>query len=263
VVTAPQSPVLILRTEGVATVTLNRPAVRNALNSELISQLRIAMAELEADDEVRAVVLTGADPAFCAGIDLKAVSAGERLLDTDLDSAAPVWFPWTPMTKPVIGAINGAAITGGFELALNCDFLIASERAAFADTHARLGLLPGWGLSVLLPQRVGFAMARRMSYTGDFIDAEVALRAGLVTEVVPHDDLLPRSEGLASTVASNNRGAVAAWLALYRRIEAEVIGRGLEIEQRGNRDWRAEGGNDDVVEQIPGVIARGRSQTRG
>ena len=124
------------------------------------------------------VIFTGTDPVFCAGLDLKEL--GDT---TELPDISP---KWPPMNKPVIGAINGAAVTGGLELALYCDILIASDRARFADTHARVGLLPTWGLSVRLPQKVGVGMARRMSMTGDYLSAADALRAGLVTEVVAH-----------------------------------------------------------------------------
>ena len=125
------------------------------------------------------VIVTGADPVFCAGLDLKEL--GDT---TELPDISP---KWPAMRKPVIGAINGAAVTGGLELALYCDVLIASENARFADTHARVGLLPTWGLSVRLPQKVGIGMARRMSLTGDYLSAHDALRCGLVTEVVAHE----------------------------------------------------------------------------
>lgn len=257
-------PVLVSRHEGVATVTLNRPAARNAISGALLGALRRAMADLGADDTVGAVVLTGADPAFCAGLDLKELSANDGLLvSVEGEDGIPPGHPWTPMPKPLIGAVNGVAVTGGLELALNCDFLVASERAAFADTHARVGILPGWGLSVLLPQRVGFAMARRMSFTGDFMDAPRALQAGLVTEVVPHGDLLGRAQHLAATIAANNRPAVANLHASYRRIESEVVGRGLELEQDTSRSWRRSGGTAGIADRVPGVFSRGRSQVTG
>lgn len=244
-------------------MTLNRPAVRNAISSALLGSLRRAMAELGGDESIGAVVLTGADPAFCAGLDLKELSANDGLLGSVDDEAIPPGYPWKPLGKPLIGAVNGVAITGGLELALNCDFLIASERAHFADTHARVGILPGWGLSVLLPQRVGFAMARRMSFTGDFVDAARALEAGLVTEVVPHDELVPRAQQLAATIAANNRPAVTSLHASYRRIEAEVVGRGLDIEQETGRSWRRSGGTSGIADRVPGVFSRGRSQAAG
>ena len=260
-----ESPLLLEVADGVATVILHRPRARNALSHALLSALRRTMSSLENDDDVGAVILTGSDPAFCAGLDLKELSAGTRLLDpVEPDEAdrpdVPPWYPWPPLSKPVIGAVNGVAITGGLELALNCDFLIASERAVFADTHARVGIMPGWGLSVLLPQRVGFAMARRMSLTGDFVDAGRALEAGLVTEVLPHAELMPAARRVAATIAANHRPAVRTFHASYRRIEAESITRALEIEQETSTTWRRSGQAAGIGDRVPGVMSRGRDQ---
>ena len=255
--------VLVTREDGVATVTLNRPEARNALSKAVLTRLRSTFADLATDDAVGAVILTGTDPAFCAGLDLKELSRGVELAEPNPGPDQPSWLPWPRLGKPVLGAINGAAITGGFELALNCDFLIASERAVFADTHARVGVLPAWGLTVLLPQRVGFAMARRMSFTGDFVDATTALRCGLVTEVVPHDQLLPAARGLAATIAANHRPAVLALHASYGQIESEVVGGGWEIEQLTARRWREGGGTSGLADRVPAVFSRGREQTRG
>jgi enoyl-CoA hydratase len=181
--------VLLIETEDrVRTLTLNRPKARNALSSALRTQFFAALRGAEAEDDVDVVILTGADPVFCAGLDLKELGDS-----TDLPDISP---QWPAMTKPVIGAVNGAAVTGGLEFALYCDILIASEQARFADTHARVGLLPTWGLSVRLPQKVGLGLARRMSLTGDYLSAADALRAGLVTEVVPHDR--PGAAGVVS-----------------------------------------------------------------
>jgi enoyl-CoA hydratase len=255
-----QELVLVSSDDGISTITLNRPQARNALSRALLARLREVFTEIAADESVGAVVLTGADPAFCAGLDLKELSSGVRLADPAPAPGQPAWLPWPPLGKPVVGAVNGAAITGGFELALNCDFLIASERAVFADTHARVGVLPAWGLTVLLPQRVGFAMARRMSLTGDFVDAATALRVGLVTEVVPHEQLLTAARTIASTIAGNNREAVTALRDSYGRIEAEFAGNSWEIEQDTARRWRQSGGMSGLAERVPGVISRGRSQ---
>ena len=152
-------------------LTLNRPRARNALSAELRRGFFGALADAEADDTVDVVIVTGTDPVFCAGLDLKELGNTTELPD--------ISTKWPAMRKPVIGAINGAAVTGGLELALYCDVLIASENARFADTHARVGLLPTWGLSVRLPQKVGIGMARRMSLTGDYLSAHDALRCGL------------------------------------------------------------------------------------
>ena len=158
--------ILVEKTDGVATVTLNRPTAMNALSKALRKRLYEVMTAIDADDEVRAVVLTGAgERAFTAGLDLKELGSQPGALG----SANATGADENPVKaielcrKPVIGAINGVAITGGFEVALACDFLIASEKAAFADTHARMGIMPGWGLTVLLPEAVGFRRAKELS----------------------------------------------------------------------------------------------------
>src|SRR5258708_25187409 len=177
--------VLLDVTGPVATVTLNRPQRRNAMSSTLITSLREVLAEIDARPQVRAIVLTGADPAFCAGLDLEELGQpGSRLGSRAHKNAVP------DLATPLIGAINGAAVTGGLELALACDFLIASERATFADTHARMGIQPGWGLTVALPEAVGYRRARAMGATGNFIGAQTAFAWGLVHHGVPHSELL-------------------------------------------------------------------------
>src|SRR4029453_13639672 len=154
---------------------------------------------------------------FCAGADLKEIGStsesmfSERKEDPDdpyrRDEFGhfPFRGPYPPRTKLLIGAINGPAITGGFELALNCAFLVASERARFADTHARVGVMPGWGLTVLLVETIGVRRARELSATGNFIDAQTALTWGLVNHVVPHDELLPFARGLATAAVQNDQ----------------------------------------------------------
>lgn len=175
---------------------------------------------------------------------------------------APTGHPWVPINKPVIGAINGAAVTGGLELALGCDILIASDRARFADTHARVGIMPLWGLTVRLPEAVGFGFARRMSLSGNFVDAPTALARGLVTDVVPHDELLTTARQLASDIASNNQLAVQTLLGSYRRVQAHVLEPQAEIEAATGADWLAspEGGN--VAKDAQSVIERGRAQLK-
>ncbi|MCB0982816.1 MAG: enoyl-CoA hydratase, partial [Ilumatobacter sp.] len=185
----PDNVVLLEVSERIATVTLNRPEARNALSSDVLRLLPQRLAAAEADPDVDVIVITGADPAFCAGLDLKELgSTGGNLGGgSGADgraNASGARGPFPALTKPLIGAVNGVAVTGGFELALNCDFLIASERAKFGDTHTRVGVMPGWGLTVLLPQAVGVRRAREMSMTGNFMGAEEALQFGLVNHVV-------------------------------------------------------------------------------
>ena len=209
-----------------------------------------------------AVVLTGSDPAFCAGLDLKELgSTGGNLGLGRSPGGVPAGHPWAPLSKPVLGAVNGVAVTGGLELALHCDLLLASERAAFADTHARVGVMPGWGASVLLPAAVGTRVARQMSLTGDFLGAQDALRAGLVSEVLPHERLLPRTQELARTIAGNDRAAVRTLLATAHAVAERLHGPGLEVEAAASRAWVERGFDPAAVEQRrAAVVARGRSQ---
>jgi enoyl-CoA hydratase len=243
---------LIDTTDRIRTLTLNRPQARNALSSALRTQFYAALREAEGDDGVDVVILTGADPVFCAGLDLKEL--GDT---TELPDISP---KWPAMRKPVIGAINGAAVTGGLELALYCDILIASENARFADTHARVGLLPTWGLSVRLPQKVGIGLARRMSLTGDYLSADDALRAGLVTEVVGHDDLLPSARAVAASIVGNNQSAVRALLESYHRIDEQQTTAGLWIEATSARQWMSVATGDDIAASRAAVLERGRAQ---
>ena len=250
------APVLLIDTsERVRTLTLNRPAARNALSAELRTRFFRALQEAEADDEVDVVVVTGADPVFCAGLDLKEL--GDT---TELPDISP---KWPAMSTPVIGAINGAAVTGGLELALYCDVLIASEHARFADTHARVGLLPTWGLSVRLPQKVGVGLARRMSLTGDYLSADEALRAGLVTEVVAHDELIPAARRVAASIVGNNQRAVRALLSSYHRIDEQQTGAALWIEAQSATQWMKVATGDDIAASRAAVIERGRDQLSG
>jgi enoyl-CoA hydratase len=240
--------------ERVATVTLNRPAARNALSREVQERLRALVAEIEADDGVDVTVLTGADPAFCAGVDLKELGAGDRSLVLPREDRGPL----PPRTKPVIGAVNGVAVTGGLELALACDLLVASERARFADTHARVGVQPSWGLTVLLPQAVGLRRAREMSLTGNYIDAGTALAWGLVDHVVPHDDLLPTAHRLARDITTADQQAVRRLLRTYAEVSVATVDAGWDIERAAAAGWRVD--TDEIARRRAAVVARGRSQ---
>ncbi|MEW6440601.1 MAG: enoyl-CoA hydratase [bacterium] len=203
-----EKPVLFeLDDHGIALITLNRPERRNALNQELLARLYDAIDEVAANPSIRVAILTGNGKSFSSGIDL-AVIGTENLLDPRGDGKD---FPDVigACAKPVIGAVNGHAITGAFEIALNCDFLIASEKASFADTHLRVGLHPGWGMTQLLQEAVGRRMAMQLSLTGRTIDAAEALRIGLVNEVVPHHQLLPRARQIAGEICAANQEVLA------------------------------------------------------
>lgn len=252
------------RTDRVATVTLNRPEARNALNQTLRKALWKTMAELDADDSIAAVVLTGADPAFCAGLDLKelASSGGSALQETGASGdTAPTRGPVPQMSKPLIGAVNGMAITGGFEVALACDFLIASERASFADTHARVGIMPGWGLTVLLPEAVGFRRARELSATGNFLDAQTALTWGLVNHVVAPDECVPFAQKLAADIATNDDAAVRRIYQTYDEGSLLSGGDAWALEGRVAGEWQSSGRDGaDLEARRKAVTERGRTQ---
>ena len=254
---ADQDVLLVETADRIRTLTLNRPRVRNALSAELRDRLFAALGDADADPDVDVVILTGADPAFCAGVDLNELGGG-----ADGSGEIPDLAPrWPSMNTPVIGAINGVAVTGGLEIALCCDILIASEQARFADTHARVGILPSWGMSVRLPQAVGRGLAHRMSLTGDYLGAYDALRVGLVTEVVAHNQLLDTARAVAASIAGNNQAAVRALLASYHRLDEAATREAFEIEAESAAEWlRTSASSADIAANRAAVMKRGRSQ---
>ncbi|MET0729325.1 MAG: enoyl-CoA hydratase [Acidimicrobiales bacterium] len=259
--------VLVDVEDRVATVTLNRPEVRNALSRAVTYALWDAVAAAGQDPEVDAVIITGTDPAFCAGVDLKEMggesppSAAPRRADEGPARDENGLFRFLPVIeKPVIGAINGVAVTGGLEIALQCTFLVASERALFADTHARIGVMPGGGITVLMAQAIGQRRAVEASLTGNFLDADEALALGLVNHVVPHAELLPVTRRLAADIVSNDQRSVRRLLRHYRQIaNAATLDEAHLIEGYLAETWQP--GTSLVAERRAEVTARGRSQT--
>lgn len=262
------SPVLLEVSDRIATVTLNRPEARNALSSEVLRLLPERLSAAEADEAVDVIILTGADPAFCAGLDLKELgssggnlggsSGAERTAETSGTSQRPRG-PFPPLTKPLLGAINGVAITGGFELALNCDFLIASEHAKFGDTHSRVGVMPGWGLTVLLPQAIGVRRAREMSFTGNFMLAEEALAFGLVNHVVRHEELLAFTRRLATDICGNEQDGVRQIRSTYDAIATDADH--WATEANDGRAWsRAQFSPEKVEARRRAIQERGQQQ---
>jgi enoyl-CoA hydratase len=249
---------------GTATVTLNRPQARNALSREVLRTLPRVIQDCDARGDVRVVIITGADPAFCAGLDLKELGSGERRRADAADAPTEPGGPLPRIGKPIIGAINGAAITGGFELALNCDFLVASDRARFADTHTRVGIQPGWGLTPLLREAVGIRRARELSTTGNFLDAATAFAWGLVNHVVPHERLLPFCRQLATDIASNDPAGVTRILTTYRDGSMVTEREAWALEAEVSREWMATGHGSaaEVARRREDVMARGRGQVR-
>lgn len=209
--------VLFEKADGIAWLILNRPTRSNAITQDLLINLYNYIEMASADDSIRVLIITGKGKSFCSGIDL-AVLSKDNIFDPRNDGLD---FPdiIAACKKPVIGAVNGPAITGGLELALNLDFLIASERAFFADTHTRVGIHPGWGMSQLLQQAVGVRMAKQISLTAEPITAQQALRLGLVNEVVPLEELLPRVKEIAEHIIAGKPEMTSLMMDLieYRR----------------------------------------------
>lgn len=256
--------VTIERDGPVAVVTLNRPEAMNALSRGLRAELARAMLELNADDTVRAVVLTGAGTrAFTAGLDLKelgqdglgAANAGEA----EANPAKAI----EQCRKPVIGAINGVAITGGFEVALACDVLIASENARFADTHARVGILPGWGLSQKLSRMIGISRAKELSFTGNFLDAETACRWGLVNRVVAAEALIEAAKALAMDMAGIDPAMLQAYKALIDEGYGQGFAEAMATEHRVSSARNSQVSGGEVEQRRRAVMERGRTQSGG
>ena len=258
--------VLVDVADRVATITMNRPDARNAINRKLSFALWDALLGANADDGVDAVVLTGTDPAFSAGVDLKEVSgqvppsAPSRGPGEGPERDSNGLYRFLPVIdKPIIGAINGVAVTGGLEIALQCTFLVASERARFADTHGRVGIMPGGGMTVLMAQSMGLRRAIELSLTGNFLTADEAFRLGLVNHVVAHDDLLPFARTLAGDIVSNDQRGVRRLLQHYREIaNAPTLDDAHRIEGAMADSWEIVAA--DVGERRTAVTARGRSQ---
>lgn len=212
---------LVVDDDGIRTITFNRPDVKNALTAAMRTRLCELLGDADADDGIRALIVTAVDPVFTAGVDFREAAAG----------APPARNPGKAlraMTKPVVCAVNGACVTGGLEIALSCTFVVASDRARFADTHARLDVVAGWGLTALLPRAVGVRKAAEMSITGNFVDAAEALRLGLVNHVVPHGELGSFARDLAHDIVGT--GAVAEVLDLYRRGDGLPLADALALE---------------------------------
>ena len=188
--------------DKVVLITLNRPERHNAICQDLLVNLYNYVNEVADNDEIRVAIITGAGKSFCSGIDLSVIGKDDLLNPRGDGKDLPDVL--RPCKKPIIGAINGNTITGGFELALNCDFLIASENARFTDSHAKIGIHPGWRMTQLLQQAVGLRMAKQISFTCKPLSAQNALRLGLVNEVVAPEALLPRAKEIARDICATN-----------------------------------------------------------
>ncbi len=213
--------IIFQRRDGIATITLNRPEVMNALDADTYAEISEALSDIEQDRDVRVGIITGAgDRAFTAGADLKLMHTGAA------ETESGDWAPWRAdrwdfgltTSKPLIAAINGYALAGGLELALVCDIRIASPNAQFGTPEVKWNLLHGYGC-YKLPRIISLSHAMELLLTGEFIDAETALRIGLVSRVIPAAELMPEAERLAARIRDNGPMAV--------RMTKELVQRGL------------------------------------
>jgi enoyl-CoA hydratase len=252
-------PVLLVEKTGeIAIVTLNRPNAMNALSRELRGAIATTVDELEADPGVRVMILTGSGKAFCAGLDLKELGTSNP--NDTITQGDPV-RTLGKFSGPIIGAINGVAITGGFELALACDVLIASPNARFADTHARVGVMPGWGLSQKLSRAIGISRAKELSLTGNFLSAQQAAEWGLVNRVVNHEEqLLPTCIKLAEDMLSVIPEMLVNYKGVIDEGFAQSFGDGMATEQRRARAANAAVSPEEVEARRAAIQARGKSQ---
>ena len=235
--------------EGIATITLNRPDKLNAYTRRMGQELVSAIEAVSMDDEVRVLIITGAGRGFSAGVDLSApdtrtegTSPGEVSIRTKIrydTRLGPTIRALQDLDKPVIAAINGVVAGGALAMAMACDIRIASEKARFSEMYVRIGLAPSNGLTYFLPRIVGIAKALELAWTGDIIDAVEAERIGLVSRVVPHDDLMKETGELATRLAKGPAIAIQTTKrAIYKGLEATDLAAHMELEMFLNRTSR-------------------------
>ncbi len=261
----PHSVLLVEKKDQIATLTLNRPESMNALSTELRDALEAAFDDLANDADIRVAIITGTGRAFCAGLDLKELAQGKGLIEElaqKRKARVNLTTPFKNFGRPVIGAINGPAITGGFELALACDILIASTQASFADTHARVGIIPGSELSQKLSRLIGIYRAKEVSLTGNFIDADQALVWGLVNRVVTPEDLMPTCLRIANDIKSCPDDMIRKYKQLIDDGFQMTYADGVELERKMNSAHFQTLEAETIAERRKDVMARGRDQQK-
>ncbi len=255
--------VMLKKTDGVATLTLTRPEAMNALSQALRAEFCSAVSEVASDTNIHALIVTGAgDRAFTAGLDLKELGESGLGPANDQSPATNPIFALTNLSIPVIGAVNGVAITGGFELALACDIRIASTNARFADTHARVGITPGWGLSQKLSRIIGLSRACELSFTGQFLDAQTACDWGLVNRVFEPDQLMHEAQALANDMTTIDRDFLATYKKLIMDGYDRSFGDAMALENEISSAHNAGVSMDEVEKRRLAIIERGRKLKR-
>jgi enoyl-CoA hydratase len=255
------STVLLEQHDGFAIVSLNRPEAMNALSRELRRDFVATFADCTENPDTRVVILTGNGKAFCAGFDLKELGSQEAI-HTAEEADNVVAQAMDAFDGPIIGAINGHCITGGFEMALACDILIASENARFADTHARIGMLPGWGLSQKLPRLIGLSRTREIAFTGAPIFAQQAYEWGLVNHVVPEQELLPRAVKMAQDICACVPEVLRQYQTLINDGYSMSLNDALAWEEARAMWWAKQTSGTMIEERRKDVLEKGRSEKK-
>jgi enoyl-CoA hydratase len=223
--------VLIERDEPVAVVRLNRPEQRNALSNQLMSELVGALENLDADETIRCIVLTGDDQAFAAGADIKELSDATHL-ELYFGGRIDRWDAIRKIRTPVVAAVSGYCLGGGCELAMACDLIVASETAQFGQPETNLGVLPGAGGTQRLTRAIGKSKAMEVILTGRFLTAEEAEQAGLVARVFSQDSWLEDAKGVATTIAEKSPVGVRLAKEAVNQAFETTLGAGLDAERK-------------------------------
>lgn len=253
------SSVLLEKHDGYAIVTLNRPENMNALSRDLRRSFVAVFEDCCSDASIRVIILTSRGDAFCAGFDLKELGASQAGNAADEVNNAMA-RAMEAFDGPIIGAINGHAITGGFELALACDLLIAAENARFADTHARVGILPGWGLSQKLPRLIGLSRAKEIAFTGAPVSAAQAYEWGLVNHVVPADQLIDRAVAMAENMCACVPEVLLQYKALIDDGFSMSLNTALAWEEQRSIESARLATSRIIESRRIGVVSKGRSE---
>ncbi len=256
------APVLLVERDApVAILRLNRPERMNALSAELRLAIGAAFRELEADPEIRALVLTGVGRAFCAGMDLKEIGdGGDGVSGYELSVTGQTEMREgiASFSGPVIAAVNGAAATAGFELALACDLIFVAKGARFLDTHARIGIVPGWGLSQRLPRLIGIARAKEISLSGNAVPAERAYEWGIANRLCEPESLVEEARALALDMASCVPGVMEAVKKLIDEGYSMHLDEAMAFELAAGTESSKRVSSSEIGKRRESVMARGR-----
>ena len=248
--------IIVEKEDGVAKITLNRPEVLNALDGEIINELKTAIKDVGKDKGLRAVVITGAGRGFCSGVDL----APSASVVEGLTEIHEIIKGITTMEKPVIALINGTAVGGGLDLAMACDIRIASEKAKLSEIFVKRGLLPDMGGTYFLPRLVGLGKAKELIFTGEIIDAKEAERIGLVNKVVPHEELNSTGMELARKLAKGPTLAIGkAKIAINREMELNLDSALKDAIEAGSFIF----GTEDALEGIMAFVEKREPKFKG